>query len=155
MRVRLIAVGNKMPKWVTEGYDEYAKRLPKDFALELVEIPMSPRGKNTDITKAIRKEGDSMLEAIPSGDKVIAMEVLGKEWSTNQLADQTELWRMDGYNVSLLVGGPDGLDPRCTDLADQTWSLSRLTLPHPMVRVILAEQIYRAWTLMNNHPYHR
>ena len=78
MRVRLIAVGSKMPKWVTEGYDEYAKRLPKDFALELVEIPMSPRGKNTDIPKAIRKEGDSMLEAIPSGDKVIAMEVLGR-----------------------------------------------------------------------------
>ena len=96
-----------------------------------------------------------MLEAIPSGDKVIAMEVLGKEWSTDQLADQTGQWRMDGYNVSLLVGGPDGLDPRCTARADQTWSLSRLTLPHPMVRVILAEQIYRAWTLMNNHPYHR
>ncbi|MCW4628071.1 MULTISPECIES: 23S rRNA (pseudouridine(1915)-N(3))-methyltransferase RlmH [Marinomonas] len=155
MRVRLIAVGSKMPKWVTEGYDEYAKRLPKDFALELVEIPMSPRGKNTDILKAIRKEGDSMLEAIPSGDKVIAMEVLGKEWSTDQLADQTEQWRMDGHNVSLLVGGPDGLDPRCTARADQVWSLSRLTLPHPMVRIILAEQIYRAWTLMNNHPYHR
>ncbi|MGO2353389.1 MAG: 23S rRNA (pseudouridine(1915)-N(3))-methyltransferase RlmH [Marinomonas foliarum] len=155
MRVRLIAVGSKMPKWVTEGYDEYAKRLPKDFALELVEIPMSPRGKNTDIAKAIRKEGDAMLEAIPSNDKVIAMEVLGKEWSTEQLADQTEQWRMDGYNVSLLVGGPDGLDPRCTSRADQVWSLSRLTLPHPMVRIILAEQIYRAWTLMNNHPYHR
>ncbi|RCW98571.1 23S rRNA (pseudouridine(1915)-N(3))-methyltransferase RlmH [Marinomonas foliarum] len=155
MRIRLIAVGSKMPKWVTEGYDEYAKRLPKDFALELVEIPMSPRGKNTDIAKAIRKEGDAMLEAIPSNDKVIAMEVLGKEWSTEQLADQTEQWRMDGYNVSLLVGGPDGLDPRCTSRADQVWSLSRLTLPHPMVRIILAEQIYRAWTLMNNHPYHR
>jgi 23S rRNA (pseudouridine1915-N3)-methyltransferase len=155
MRIRLIAVGSKMPKWVTEGYDEYSKRLPKDFALELVEIPMSPRGKNTDIAKAIRKEGDAMLEAIPSTDKVIAMEVLGKEWSTGQLADQTEQWRMDGYNVSLLVGGPDGLDPRCTARADQVWSLSRLTLPHPMVRIILAEQIYRAWTLMNNHPYHR
>lgn len=155
MRVRLIAVGNKMPKWVTTGYDEYAKRLPKDFALELVEIPMSPRGKNTDIAKAIRKEGDAMMEAIPQGDKVIALEVLGKEWSTEQLAEQTELWRMDGYNVSLLVGGPDGLDPRCTSRADQVWSLSRLTLPHPMVRILLSEQIYRAWTLMNNHPYHR
>ena len=155
MRIRLIAVGHKMPKWVVEGYDEYAKRLPKDFALELLEIPMSPRGKNTDIAKAIRKEGDLMLEAIPSSDMVIAMEVLGKEWSTDQLADQTEQWRMDGYNVSLLVGGPDGLDPRCTARADQVWSLSRLTLPHPMVRILLAEQIYRAWTLMNNHPYHR
>ncbi|MEO9654989.1 23S rRNA (pseudouridine(1915)-N(3))-methyltransferase RlmH [Marinomonas dokdonensis] len=155
MRVRLIAVGSKMPKWVTQGYDDYAKRLPKDFSLELIEIPMAPRGKNADIAKAIRKEGDAMLEAIPDGDKVIAMEVLGKEWSTEQLADQAEQWRMEGFNVSLLVGGPDGLDPRCTARADQAWSLSRLTLPHPMVRIILAEQIYRAWTLMNNHPYHR
>ena len=78
MRVRLIAIGTKMPKWVAEGYEEYAKRLPKDFALELVELPMSPRGKNTDIAKAIQKEGDAMLAAIPSGDKVIALEVLGK-----------------------------------------------------------------------------
>jgi len=155
MRVRLIAVGTKMPKWVTEGYEEYAKRLPKDFALELVELPMSPRGKNTDIAKAIQKEGDAMLAAIPAGDKVIALEVLGKAWSTENLADQTAHWRMDGYNISLLVGGPDGLDPRCTARADQAWSLSKLTLPHPMVRILLAEQIYRAWTLMNNHPYHR
>lgn len=155
MRVKLIAIGTKMPKWVTEGFDEYAKRLPRDFALELVELPMAPRGKNTDIAKAIQKEGDAMLAAIPSGDKVIALEVLGKSWSTEQLAQQTESWRMDGYNISLLVGGPDGLDPRCTAKADQAWSLSKLTLPHPMVRILLAEQIYRAWTLMNNHPYHR
>ncbi|MBM6550470.1 23S rRNA (pseudouridine(1915)-N(3))-methyltransferase RlmH [Marinomonas ostreistagni] len=155
MRVKLIAVGTKMPKWVSEGYDEYAKRLPRDFALELVELPMAPRGKNTDISKAVQKEGDAMLAAIPNGDKVIALEVLGKSWSTEQLAEQTESWRMDGYNISLLVGGPDGLDPRCTARADQAWSLSKLTLPHPMVRILLAEQIYRAWTLMNNHPYHR
>ena len=155
MRVKLIAVGTKMPKWVVEGYDEYAKRLPKDFSLELVELPMSQRGKNTDIAKAIQKEGDAMLAAIPSGDKVIALEVLGKTWSTEQLAEQAAQWRMDGHNISLLVGGPDGLDPRCTARADQAWSLSKLTLPHPMVRILLAEQIYRAWTLMNNHPYHR
>lgn len=155
MRVRLIAIGTKMPKWVSEGYDEYAKRLPRDFSLELVELPMAPRGKNTDLAKAVQKEGDAMLAAIPSGDKVIALEVLGKSWSTEQLAEQTEQWRMDGYNISLLVGGPDGLDPRCTARADQAWSLSKLTLPHPMVRILLAEQIYRAWTLANNHPYHR
>ena len=155
MRIKLIAVGSKMPKWIVEGFTDYVKRLPKDFALELVEIPMSPRGKNADIAKAIRKEGDAMLEAIPVTDKVIAMEVLGKEWSTEQLAQQAEDWRMEGDNLSLLVGGPDGLDPRCTARADQCWSLSKLPLPHPVVRVILAEQIYRAWTLMNNHPYHR
>lgn len=155
MRIKLIAVGTKMPKWITDGFTDYSKRLPKDFSLELVEIPMSPRGKNTDIAKAIRKEGDAMLDAIPANDRVIAMEVLGKEWSTEQLAEQSENWRMEGNNISLLVGGPDGLDPRCGARADRLWSLSKLTLPHPIVRVILAEQIYRAWTLMNNHPYHR
>ena len=155
MRIKLIAVGTKMPKWITDGFTDYSKRLPKDFSLELVEIPMSPRGKNTDIAKAIRKEGDAMLDAIPANDRVIAMEVLGKEWSTEQLAEQSENWRMEGNNISLLVGGPDGLDPRCNARADRLWSLSKLTLPHPIVRVILAEQIYRAWTLMNNHPYHR
>ncbi|TPE48730.1 23S rRNA (pseudouridine(1915)-N(3))-methyltransferase RlmH [Maribrevibacterium harenarium] len=155
MRIRIIAVGTKMPKWVTEGYDEYAKRLPKDFALEVVELPMAQRSKNSDIAKAIRKEGDAMLAAIPPGDRVIALEVLGKAWSTHDLAAQTEQWRMEGHNVTLLIGGPDGLDPRCSNRADQKWSLSNLTLPHPLVRVLLAEQIYRAWTLMNNHPYHR
>jgi 23S rRNA (pseudouridine1915-N3)-methyltransferase len=155
MRIRLIAVGTKMPKWIQEGFVDYTKRLPKDFSLELVEIPMAPRGKNTDIAKAIRKEGDAMLDAISPNEKVIAMEVLGKEWSTEQLSDQAEEWRMGGSNLCLLVGGPDGLDPRCTAKADKCWSLSKLTLPHPIVRVILAEQIYRAWTLMNNHPYHR
>lgn len=155
MRIKLIAVGTKMPKWVTEGFTDYCKRLPRDFVLELYEIPMAPRGKNTDIAKAIRKEGDAMLDAISEGDRVIALEVLGKHWSTEKLAEQASEWRMDGKNVSLLVGGPDGLDPRCSAKADQSWSLSSLTLPHPMVRIILAEQIYRAWTLLNNHPYHR
>jgi len=155
MRIKLIAIGTKMPMWINEGFNDYAKRLPRDFLLELVEIPMSPRGKNTDIAKAIRKEGDSMLEAIPTNDKVITLEVLGRPWSTEQLMEQATNWRMEGNNISLLVGGPDGLDPRCSQKADQQWSLSALTLPHPIVRVILAEQIYRAWTLMNNHPYHR
>jgi len=155
MRIKLIAIGTKMPMWINEGFNDYAKRLPRDFLLELVEIPMSPRGKNTDIAKAIRKEGDSMLEVIPTNDKVITLEVLGRPWSTEQLMEQATNWRMEGNNISLLVGGPDGLDPRCSQKADQQWSLSALTLPHPIVRVILAEQIYRAWTLMNNHPYHR
>ena len=116
---------------------------------------MAQRSKSTDINKAIKKEGDAMLAAIPAGDRVIALEVLGKAWSTEDLAEQTGRWRMEGHNVSLLIGGPDGLDPRVSNQADQKWSLSNLTLPHPLVRVLLAEQIYRAWTLMNNHPYHR
>ena len=96
-----------------------------------------------------------MLAAIPKGDRVIALEVLGKNWSTEQLAAQVEDWRMDGRNISLLIGGPDGLDSRCSAIADQKWSLSALTLPHPLVRVMLAEQLYRAWTVIQGHPYHK
>ena len=144
-----------MPKWVNEGYQEYAKRLPNDMQLELVELPLGHRGKNADTARAIKAEGDSMLAAIPKGDKVIALEVLGKNWSTEALATNLADWRMDGFNVSLLVGGPDGLDPRCSALADAKWSLSALTLPHPLVRVLLAEQLYRAWTVIQGHPYHK
>lgn len=155
MKIRLLAVGSKMPAWVTEGYQEYCKRLPIDFQLELVELPLGHRGKGTNKERAIRAEGDVMLAAIPKGDKVIALCVEGKTWSTEQLAMQAEGWRMEGKNISLLVGGPDGLDSRCVAQADQRWSLSGLTLPHPLVRIIVAEQIYRAWTLLQSHPYHK
>jgi len=155
MRIRLIAVGTKMPSWVTSGYQEYAKRLPNDFQLELVELSVGHRGKGADTARAIKSEGDAMLAAIPKGDKVIALCVDGRNWSTEQLAEQAESWRMEGHNISLLVGGPDGLDARCIALADQRWSLSALTLPHPLVRIVLAEQLYRAWTLLQGHPYHK
>ncbi|MGB0663512.1 MAG: 23S rRNA (pseudouridine(1915)-N(3))-methyltransferase RlmH [Pontibacterium sp.] len=155
MKIRLIAVGSKMPAWVTDGFNEYKKRLPSDMALELVEIPLGHRGKNADTARAMAQEGDAMLAAIGKGDRVIALEVLGKSWSTEKLADTLADWRMDGHNVSLLVGGPDGLDPRCSAQADVKWSLSALTLPHPFVRVILAEQLYRAHTILAGHPYHK
>jgi len=155
MRIRLLAVGTKMPAWVTSGYQEYAKRLSQDFQLELVELAVGHRGKGADMARAIRSEGDAMLAAIPKGDKVIALCVDGKNWSTERLAQQAEEWRMDGHNLTLLVGGPDGLDPRCVAVADQRWSLSALTLPHPLVRIVLAEQLYRAWTLLQGHPYHK
>ncbi|MGB0466094.1 MAG: 23S rRNA (pseudouridine(1915)-N(3))-methyltransferase RlmH [Pontibacterium sp.] len=155
MKVRLIAVGGKMPRWVTDGYQEYAKRLPQELQLELVELSLGHRGKNSDPARAKKMEGDQMLAAIPKGDRVIALEVGGKNWSTEDLAQQLENWRMDGRNLSLLVGGPDGLDSRCIALADRKWSLSALTLPHPLVRVLLAEQLYRAWTVIQGHPYHK
>ena len=155
MRIRLIAVGTKMPSWVTTGYQEYAKRLPSDFQLELVELPVGHRGKGADLARAIKSEGDAMLAAIPKGDKVIALCVDGRNWSTEKLSEQAEEWRMEGFNISLLVGGPDGLDSRCVAIADQRWSLSALTLPHPLVRIVLAEQLYRAWTLLQGHPYHK
>jgi 23S rRNA (pseudouridine1915-N3)-methyltransferase len=155
MRTRIIAVGTKMPAWVETGYQEYAKRLPRDFSVEVVELALGARGKNASVEKAIAKEGEQMLAAIPAGDKVIALDVKGKPWSTETLADNLSQWRMDGGNYSLLIGGPDGLAKSCLDRADAKWSLSPLTLPHPLVRIVVIEQLYRAWTILNNHPYHK
>lgn len=155
MRLRLIAVGTRMPRWVEEGTAEYHKRLPPELKLELREIALGQRGKNADLQRAIDSEGRQMLAAIGERDRVIALDVKGKPWSTEQLAAQLQRWQLEGEDISLLVGGPDGLAPECLARADQRWSLSALTLPHPLVRVLLAEQLYRAWTINNNHPYHR
>lgn len=155
MRIHLIAVGNRMPAWVSEAYQEYAKRLPRECALKLVEIAPGKRGANADVKRIVRDEGERMLAALPRDCQVIALEVGGKPWSTPQLATQLEGWMHSGRDTALLVGGPEGMDAACRERADQRWSLSDLTLPHPLVRVILAEQIYRAWSVMVGHPYHR
>jgi 23S rRNA (pseudouridine1915-N3)-methyltransferase len=118
-------------------------------------LPLPKRGKNTDIRRAISQEGEAMTAAISAGDRVIALDVLGKAVSTESLAQSLTNWQMEGDNISILVGGPDGLSPSCLALAKQKWSLSAMTLPHPLVRVIFAEQLYRAWTINTNHPYHR
>lgn len=103
----------------------------------------------------MQREGEAVLAAAGARDRVVALEVGGRPWSTEQLAEQLERWQLDGRDVSFLVGGPDGLAPECRARADQQWSLSPLTLPHPLVRILLAEQLYRAWSITRNHPYHR
>jgi 23S rRNA (pseudouridine1915-N3)-methyltransferase len=155
MNIHLIAVGEKMPRWVQDGYSEYAKRLPTECALRLIEVPAGKRGKNADIARLIRDESERMLAAIPKGAAVLALEVGGRSWSTEQLAQNLDDWMGSGRDLALLVGGPDGLGVAARKAADQLWSLSPLTLPHPLVRVVLAEQIYRAWSILRNHPYHR
>lgn len=155
MRLHLMAVGNRMPGWVETGYAEYAKRLPGDCALELHEIPAGKRGKGADLERLRREEGEKMLALLPKGARVIALEVGGRDWSTEQLAQRLEEWRREGRDVALLVGGPEGLADACRVRADEQWSLSRLTLPHPLVRIVLAEQLYRAWSITQGHPYHR
>lgn len=144
-----------MPSWVNLGVSEYIKRLPNDLKLEMIELPLATRGKNADIKRIVQKETESLLSHILPQDHVIALEVKGKSWSTEVLARNLESWKMDGCNVVFLVGGPDGLGEPCRKRADQQWSLSALTLPHPIVRIVLSEQIYRAWTVTQNHPYHR
>lgn len=155
MRIRLISIGSKMPGWIEEGYKEYSRRLGHDLKLELVEIPLGRRSKGADVNRLREKEAGLMQAAIGSGDLVVTMEIKGKPWSTEQLADKMGDWQRSGCNVSLLVGGPEGLHPSCMAQADLRWSLSPLTLPHPLVRVVVAEQVYRAWSILKNHPYHK
>lgn len=155
MHIRIIAVGTKMPSWVEDGYQEYAKRFPPSCTLELVEIPAEKRTKNSDIARITQREGEKILSAIKPGNRIIALDVQGKAWSTEQLAKNLEAWHQEGRNVDLLIGGPDGLAAACLQKSEIKWSLSPLTLPHPLVRIVLAEQLYRALTIMQGHPYHR
>ena len=144
-----------MPVWVNEGYREYARRLPRECRLKLTEIPLGQRTRSKTAQRAVAEEGKRMLAEVSHGEHVIALDVNGRSWSTEQLAGQFQQWTQGRRDINLLVGGPDGLSATCLERAQQRWSLSPLTLPHPLVRVLLAEQLYRAWTVMVGHPYHR
>ena len=154
MQIHLIAVGNKMPNWVQQGYNEYAKRLPRECDLVLREIPPDKR-RSGDISRITKEEGERMLTALPPRAHVVTLDIPGRPWTTEDLAKSLERWLANGQPVALMVGGPEGLSQDVRDKAQESWSLSPLTFPHPLVRVIVAEQIYRAWSLLNNHPYHR
>jgi len=155
MNINLIAIGNRMPAWVNEAYREYARRLPRECRLNLIEVPPGQRVKSKTVERAVAEEGKRMLAELASGEHVIALDVKGHSWSTEQLAVQFQQWMQERRGISLLIGGPDGLSGPCLERAQQSWSLSPLTLPHALVRVLLAEQLYRAWTVMVGHPYHR
>ncbi|RUO25279.1 23S rRNA (pseudouridine(1915)-N(3))-methyltransferase RlmH [Aliidiomarina minuta] len=155
MRLQLVAVGNKMPEWVTTGFNEYARRMPPDIPLQLTEITPGKRGKKANIARITEQEGDSMLNQVNKGSRIVTLEVTGKPWDTPKLASRMQHWQLDGRDVSFLIGGPEGLSPACEQASEEKWSLSALTLPHPMVRIIIAEALFRAWSLNNNHPYHR
>lgn len=155
MQIRLISVISKLPPWVATGFDDYVKRLPKELHLECSNIPLCKRSNNQTTKQHLEVEGERILATIPKNSKVIALAVDGKPWSTEQLAEELKKWLLNAQPISLLVGGPDGLAKSCFDKAHQTWSLSPLTLPHALIRVIIAEQLYRAWSILQNHPYHR
>ena len=155
MKLQLVAVGTKMPDWVQTGFLEYLRRFPKDMPLELTEVQAGKRGKNADIKRILEKEGEMMLAATGKGNRIVTLDIPGQPWETPHLATQLERWKLDGRDVSLLIGGPEGLAPACKAAAEQSWSLSALTLPHPLVRVLVAESLYRAWSITTNHPYHR
>lgn len=144
-----------MPAWVEAGYTEYAKRLSGDWRLQLIEIEASKRTKNSAIDKILMEEGYRLLAAIPKNARIVALDIQGKAWSTLTLAEHLKTWQMDGRPVSFLIGGPEGLAEQCLARADYRWSLSPLTFPHPLVRILIAEQLYRAKSLLCRHPYHR
>lgn len=155
MQLHLVAVGERMPGWVSEGFADYARRMPPHLPLQLVEAAPGRRGKGADSARACRDEGRRLLAAVPPLGRIVALDAGGRQWTTEDLAGRLADWLQDGRDVAFLVGGPDGLDGACLERAELRWSLSRLTFPHMLVRVILAEQIYRAWTVLQNHPYHR
>ncbi len=153
VKMRIVSIGGKPPGWVRDGFAEYARRMPRDMRLSLVEVPAPKR--RVDVNKNVHVEGERMLAQIPSGDWVIALDARGTVFSSEQLAEQMESWRMRGSNLTFVIGGADGLAEDVRERADQTLSLSALTFPHYMVRLILAETLYRAWSISNGHPYHR
>ena len=155
MQLTVAAIGQRMPAWVQSSWSEYARRFGPGVTLVLKELPMARRTRNSAVDALRKSEGEALLAAVPAGHRVIVLDERGVQWTTRELAARMTQWMQDEHGVCFLVGGPDGLSPECRERAQDTWALSRLTLPHPMVRTILAEQLYRAWTITQNHPYHR
>ncbi|MCH9697953.1 MAG: 23S rRNA (pseudouridine(1915)-N(3))-methyltransferase RlmH [Gammaproteobacteria bacterium] len=155
MKIQLIAIGDKMPKWAKAGFEEYANRMPADMSLELKQIRAATRTKHQSTNTIIKQEEKRLQAAISASCHLIALDVNGSHWSTEQLAEQVRHWRELAQPIALIVGGADGLSEPLIRQSRQRWSLSSLTFPHYLVRVLIAEQLYRAWTILNHHPYHR
>ena len=155
MHIHLIAIGRRASGWERDGYLEYARRMPPELAIELREIAPSKRAGRGSTERRVEDEGRRLLAAVPGGARVVALDERGAAWTTAALADRIERWMHEGRDLALLVGGADGLSPACIAAAEHRWSLSPLTLPHGLVRIVVAEQLYRAWTILRRHPYHR
>jgi 23S rRNA (pseudouridine1915-N3)-methyltransferase len=155
VKINLVSVGTRMPAWVEQGMQEYSKRLPAEFNFTCIEVPLGRRTKGGDSQQAMRKEAEALLAKVGARDHVIALDVQGKVLSTEAMAERVSSIRDEGLNISFLVGGPDGLASDCLARANERWSLSALTMPHPLIRIVMAEQIYRIWSLISGHPYHR
>ena len=154
MTLRLIALGHRMPAWVAAGYDEYTKRLPRDFALELVELKPEARDRGKTVPQMLAAEA-ARIQAAAADCRIVALHERGQLWTTRHLADNLQQWRAEGRNVAFVIGSADGLDAGLVEAAAARVALSAMTLPHGLVRVLVAEQLYRAVSLLAGHPYHR
>ena len=155
MKLHIVAVGNKAPAWVVGGYTEYAKRMPPEARVELIEVKPEPREAGKTPAQMMAAEGKRILGAVPAGAKLVALDERGKDLGTRELAAKISAWQREGDDVALVIGGPDGLADEVKSRAVLLLRLSSLTLPHALVRVILAEALYRAVSLNQGHPYHR
>ncbi len=144
-----------MPHWVDIASNDFIKRLPAEIKINSILLPLIKRGKNPDIPRIIRDESRKLLIAVPKDSLLVVLDVLGKPVTTMNFSSMLDTWMQQGQDISIVIGGPDGVSNELLSQARQKISLSTLTFPHPLVRVILLEQIYRAWSILNNHPYHR
>lgn len=155
MVIHIITVGHKVPNWVEIAVDDFKKRFPPELKINLIQIPLIKRGKNPDIKRIIRDEGIKILATMPAKSIQIALDINGRKVTTQSLSQLLNQWMEQGQDVALVIGGPDGLSQDVLDESELTLSLSDLTFPHTLVKVILVEQLYRAWSILRNHPYHR
>ncbi|MGO8753668.1 MAG: 23S rRNA (pseudouridine(1915)-N(3))-methyltransferase RlmH [Gallionellaceae bacterium] len=155
MKLLVAAVGHRMPEWIATGFNEYAKRMPREARIELIEIKPEPRTTGKTTVQIMEAEAQRILAAIPQNALNVALDERGANWTTRRLSEQMRLWMNEGRDVAFIIGGADGLHESVKNRADQLLALSAMTLPHAMVRVLLAEQIYRAYSLLHSHPYHR
>jgi 23S rRNA (pseudouridine1915-N3)-methyltransferase len=155
VKINIIAIGNKMPGWVEDASQDFVKRMPSEIKINSILLPLIKRGKNPDIPRIVRDESRKLLAAVPKDSVLVVLDVLGKSVTTMKLSSLLETWLQQGQDVSIVIGGPDGVSDELLSNTSLKISLSELTFPHTLVRVILLEQIYRAWSILNNHPYHR
>ena len=155
MHISVLAVGTRMPVWVDDGVREYARRLPRQIQFSIEEIPPGQRTARGPVAAAREQEATQLMKRAAAADLRIVLDEKGRAWNSMELADQLRDWLQTAPHVALMIGGPDGFTDEIRDGADRLWSLSNLTLPHGLVRVVLAEQLYRAWTIVDGHPYHR
>jgi 23S rRNA (pseudouridine1915-N3)-methyltransferase len=155
MQINVMAVGTRLEPWIYQALESYQARLPRYLKLSLTEVPVARRTGGTDAAAAVQIEGERLLKQVRADDLALALDERGRQWSSAELAVQLKGWQDQYPRVAILIGGPDGLSPGCRERANRLWSLSRLTFPHGLVRVLLVEQIYRAWTILQGHPYHR
>ena len=152
--MRVLAIGTRMPQWVSDGADDYIKRLPREASIEWVELPASKRARDTAESRML-EEATAIERRLKPHEIIVVLEVEGKVISTETIAETLAMWQSEGAKIAFVIGGPDGLHPSLKAKAGARWSLGRITLPHQLVRVILAEQLYRAWSINAGHPYHR